>query len=127
MDKKEKIIKLMELLGVIKSVKDELSVYRRTMCVRELPFEISDKEEECVIEAFIKVYEEEWVDETTLDRAIAFCESEEGQKIVKPTGTFLEKLNRIVPGFLEAKINALRQNPPPIRHVWVLPPHNTLQ
>lgn len=127
MNKREKVMKLMELLGVIKSIKDELGVYRRTMHMRGLPFEISEKEEENVLDAFAKIYEEEWANEAALDRTIAFCESEEGQKIVRPSGIFFEKLKRIVPGFLEAKINELRQNPPPIKNIWVLPQHNTIQ
>lgn len=106
MDRREKVIRLLNALELIDKIRMEINWYRNPMGtvagrlgLPNVPdmLEISQEEEKKMIDAFVNAHYEYFKDVSAeeLDKAIDFYESEIGKKILNPPHEFLKILANI--------------------------------
>lgn len=114
MHNKEKVMRLLNALGLIDKIRMEINWFRDPMSMMGRPLDIerpkmldvSKEEEEKIIDEHVNAYCEylKDINDGDLDNAVDFYESELGKKILNPSREFFKNLANITPRALQPKL-----------------------
>ena len=111
MTHREKVIKLMEIFDLIADLKIAIEQQRYPRGRGgPMMLEISEQEEEGLIELFIQAYENRWSNEEELDQKIAFYESPSGQDILHPPSGFRDNFEKAFGDLLKRKADKYHED-----------------